>query len=41
MNDINNVEVHALGLGSGHDPIILNNIINLKTTGGSYQFIKV
>ncbi|KAL4480528.1 hypothetical protein ABPG72_022283 [Tetrahymena utriculariae] len=37
---VNNVEVHALGMGTSHDPVILDKIISLQTTQSTYQFIK-
>lgn len=37
---VNNVEVHALGIGSEHDPIILDRIVSLHSTLSTYQFVK-
>jgi len=40
MNSVLNFEIHTLGLGSSHDPFLLESLIKIGGGQGTYQFIK-
>lgn len=36
---VGQLDIHALGLGKGHDPFLLEKLINIKKEGSSFLFI--
>lgn len=40
LGGVKNLEIHGLGIGKDHNPLILDKLIEMKSTRSSYQFIK-